>query len=111
MSQFGQGMGQQYGQYGQGMGQQYGQGMGQYGQGMGQQYGQGMGQYGQSGSYFNQNPGYNSGSYYNRPGSSGGSYGGSYGNYGWNGSEKQNINILTILLSSLITLSICFITM
>ena len=114
MSQYGQGMGQYgqgIGQYGQG-GSQYGQGMGQYGQGMGQ-YGQGMGQYGQGGSYYNQNSGYGSGSYNNRPGYSS-NYnpsGGSYGNYGWNGSEKQNINVFTILFASLIALSICFLTM
>ncbi len=76
--------------------------------------GGGMGQYG---AYYNQYPGsnsfyqgYNSGGNYNRPGaysnyypSSGtGYYGGSF----WNAGQKQNINIFTVLLSSLLGLVI-----
>jgi len=105
--------GGQYGQYGQGMGQ-YGQGMGQYGQGMGQ-YGQGMGQYGsynypyQGSNYYS---GYGSG--YNPSGYASNYYpqsGGNYGGYGsgghfWNAGQKQNINMCTIFLSSLLALAI-----
>jgi len=125
------------GQYGSVQGLNYpyaGAGLGSYQYGTGQ-YGQ-MGQYG---SYYNQYPGsssfyggygsggygggygsggygggYGSGGYYNRPGSSnyypsggGGNY---YGGYFWNAGQKQNINMFTVFLSSLLTLVICLIT-
>jgi len=116
---------QQYG-YGSVLGLNYpyaGAGVGSYHYGSGQ-YGQagvglGLGQYG---AYYNQYPGSNSfysgyGSGYNnyRPGyasnyyPSSGSYYGS-GNSFWNGGQKQNINIFTVFLSSLLTLVICLIT-
>ncbi len=95
--------GQGIGQYGQGIGQ-YGQGGGLYGQGAGQygQYGQGMGQYG---SYY-QNQGLNN---YNRPGYSS-NYnpsGSNYGGYYWNAGQKQNVNMFTVFLSSVLALAIC----
>jgi hypothetical protein len=105
----------QQGQYGQGMGSygQYGQGMGSYGQ-----YGQGMG--GQYSPYYNQNPGFNSfysgyqsGGYNNRPGYAS-NYNpsmGSYGGYFYNGAPQQRMNMFTIVLSSLVALSFCFIAM
>jgi hypothetical protein len=74
-----------------------------------------MGQYG---AYYNQYPGsnsfysgYNSGSNYQRPGYSSNYYPSSgqnyYGGGGfWNAGQKQNINMFSIFLSSLLTLVI-----
>jgi hypothetical protein len=79
-----------------------------------------MGSYGS----YNQYPGSNSfysgantGGSYNRPGyssnyypSSGGNYGGGYGQgYFWNAGQKQNVNIFTIFVSSLLALAVCLI--
>ncbi|CAF1274877.1 unnamed protein product [Rotaria magnacalcarata] len=105
----------QYGQYGQGVGQ-YGPGIAQYGQGIGQ-YGSGLGQYGSS---YNQYPssggyysGYNSGSNYNPPGYSSnyqsGMGGSSYYANRWNAGQKQQVNMFSVFLSSLLALTICFI--
>jgi hypothetical protein len=57
-----------------------------------------MGQYG---SYY-QNQGLNN---YNRPGYSGSNYGG--GGYYWNAGQKQNVNMFTVFLSSVLALAIC----
>lgn len=91
------------GSYGQG-------GMSPYGQGGMSPYGQGgMSPYGSYNQYPNSN--YNSGynqNPYNRPGYN--TYQSGYGGGYWGAGCKQNANIFTVFLSSVLALAICLLT-
>lgn len=60
--------------------------------------------------YNNYNQGYNQGYNYNRPGGYN-SYQSGYGTgYYWGAGSKQNANIFTVFLSSVVALAICLLT-